>query len=70
MSAAEIIEQIKALSPEEQREVSRFVRELAASDRSSGAETPTVRYATDDQARAAGDAVVAEYPETFRRLAE
>jgi hypothetical protein len=66
MSAAEIIEQIKALPPEEQREVSRFVRNLPL----EGAFAPAFRYATDEQARAAGDAVVAEYPETFRRLAE
>lgn len=66
MSAAEIIEQIKALPLEEQREVSRFVRSLPTSE----ATVPAIRYATDEQARAAGDAVVAEYPETFRRLAE
>jgi hypothetical protein len=65
MSAAEIIEQIKALPPEEQREVSRFVRGLASPD-----ENRTVRYASDEQARLAGDAVVAEFPGTFRRLAE
>jgi hypothetical protein len=68
MSAAEIIEQIKALPPEEQREVSRFLRELAPED--SSGENSGVRYASDEQARAAGNAVVAEYPETFRRLAE
>ena len=66
MSAAEIIEQIKALPLEEQREVSRFVRSLPMPE----ASTPAIRYASDEEARAAGDAVVAEYPETFRRLAE
>jgi hypothetical protein len=66
MSAAEIIEQIKALPPDEQREVSRFVRNLTEPDTSA----PGIRYATDEEARAAGDAVVAEFPETFRRLAE
>ena len=66
MSAAEIIEQIKALPLEEQREVSRFVRSLPMAE----TQAPAIRYATDEQARAAGDAVVAEYPETFRRLAE
>jgi len=69
MSAAEIIEQIKALPLEEQRKVSRFLRDLAVSS-VSATEDPAIRYATDEQARAAGDAVVAEYPETFRRLAE
>ena len=68
MSAAEIIEQIKALPPEEQREVSRFVTGLAVSGIAD--ENRAVRYASDEQAREAGDAVVAEFPETFRRLAE
>lgn len=66
MSAAEIIEQIKALPPEGQREVLRFVRSLPVEEASA----PVFRYATDEQARAAGNAVVAEFPETFRRLAE
>ena len=70
MPAAVIIEQIKALSPEKQRVVSRFLREFMASDAPSAAEQPVIRYATDEQARLAGDAVVAEYPETFRHLAE
>jgi hypothetical protein len=68
MSAAEIIEQIKALPLEERREISRFLRELSPED--SPGENSDVRYASDAQARAAGNAVVAEYPETFRRLAE
>jgi len=66
MSAAEIIEQIKALPPKEQREVSRFLHSLPAVEDS----VPVIRYATDEQARVAGNAVAAEYPETFRRLAE
>jgi hypothetical protein len=73
MSAAEIIEQIKALPPEERREVSQFVLEHIDSKQDSSAEPPqaaAVRYATDEQAHAAGVAVVAEFPETFRRLAE
>jgi len=63
MSAAEIIEQIKALPREEQQRVSDFVR-------SEIQPVPSVRYATAEQASAAGDAVVAEFPKTFRRLAE
>lgn len=62
MSAAEVIEQIKALPREEQREVFEFVRDAERAG--------SIRYATDKQARAAGDAIVAEFPETFRRLAE
>lgn len=63
MSAAEVIEQIKALPRDEQQRVSEFVRREIES-------AQAIRYATDEQARAAGDAVVAEFPETFRRLAE
>jgi hypothetical protein len=65
MSAAEIIEQIKALPREEQRRVFDFLKE-AQQDSSPG----TMRFGTDEQARAAGDAVVAQFPEVFRRLAE
>jgi hypothetical protein len=64
MSVVEIIEQIKALPREEQRRVFDFVdarrRELSA----------PVRFASDDQVKAAGEAVVAQSPEVFRRLAE
>jgi len=72
MSAAEIIEKIKALPPEEQRQVSRFVRAHMDAGRPSGgvSQPATICYAADEQARAAGDAIVAEFPETFRRLAE
>ena len=65
MSAAEIIEQIKALPREEQRRVFDFFKEAQQNSTS-----PPIRFATDEQARAASDAVVAEYPEVFRRLAE
>ena len=65
MSAAEIIEQIKALPREEQRRVFNFVKETQ-----EAAVSPAIRFASDDQAAAAGDAVVGQYPEVFRRLAE
>ncbi len=65
MSAAEIIEQIKALPRDEQRRVYDFVKGAQ-----EGAATAPIRFATDEQARQAGDAVVAQYPEVFRRLAE
>jgi hypothetical protein len=64
MSAAEIIEQIKALPREEQRQVFDFL-EAQRSTLSA-----PVRFANDEQARAASDAVVAQFPEVFRRLAE
>ena len=68
MSAAEIIAQIKALPKEEQREVFEFVHQAEAAQ----VQPPprTIRYADDDAAKTAGDWVVQQYPETFRRLAE
>ena len=68
MSAAEIIEQIKALPKEEQREVFQFIHQVEAAQVQPS--TRTIRYADDDAAKAAGDCVVQQYPETFRRLAE
>jgi hypothetical protein len=65
MSAAEIIEQIKALPREEQRRVFDYVKAVQG-----GVGAAPVRFASDEQARQAGDAVVAQYPEVFRRLAE
>ena len=65
MSAAEIIEQIKTLPREEQRRVFDFVMKA---DVTAG-ET-RVRFATDAQARVASTAVIQQYPEVFRRLAE
>jgi len=65
MSAAEIIEQIKALPREEQRRVFDFVKDAQTNPAAAG-----MRFASDEQASEAGDAVVAEYPEVFRRLAE
>ena len=70
MTSAEIIEQIEALSPEEQREVSRFLRELARTDATSSAGRPAVRYATDEQARVAGEEILEKHAELFRKLAE
>ena len=65
MSASEIIEQIKTLPKEEQDEVFAFVRNGGGSLAS-----PSVRFARDEAARKAGDAVVAQYSEVFQRLAE
>lgn len=65
MSAAEIIEQIKALPFEEQRLVLAFFNESKPTARE-----PSIKFATDAQAKKAGDAVVAQFPEVFKRLAE
>ncbi len=70
MSALEIIEQIKALPPEEKAQVADFVRNLAVEK----AETPevrkTIRYASSEQAKAAGHKVLSQYEEVFRRLSQ
>ena len=68
MSVAKIIEQIKALSPEDRIELLGLIRELQSE--AAPATVQTIRYAKDEQARLAGDQVVAEHAEVFRRLAE
>ena len=65
MSASEIIEQIKTLPKDEQNQVFAFVNNSVG-----GAAAAKVRFAQDDEAREAGDAVVAQYAEVFQRLAE
>jgi hypothetical protein len=63
VSAQEIIEQIKALSPKEQVKVLEFARSLPLPQKS-------IRYATSEQARTAGDKVLAEHDAVFRMLAQ
>ncbi len=70
MSAADVIEQIKALPPKEKSRVVEFVRQCAAELGGEASAERTVRFATPDQAKAAGDKVVEQYPETFRRLSQ
>lgn len=70
MTADEIIERIKALTPEEQQEVLRFLRDLNKSTDSSPVGTREIRYATDEQARAAGDYVLEKHAAVFKKLAE
>jgi hypothetical protein len=65
MSAAEIIEQIKALPHEEQRRVFDFMKKTQ-----QDVGTSPIRFASDEQVRAAGDVVIGQYPEVFKRLAE
>jgi hypothetical protein len=66
VSAAEIIEQIKALPAEERDKVFHFV--LNGSDRPSAA--AQVRYATDEQFDAAMDRVFENHEELLRKLAQ
>jgi hypothetical protein len=67
MSAAEIIEQIKALPPEEQREVSRFMRAHvdSSSDSDSGA-----KAAAAEPIDSIADRIFDRYEPLFRKLAE
>jgi hypothetical protein len=57
VNAAEIIDQIKQLPPQEKGKVAEFVR------------ADTLRHASDEEARRAADAVFTEHPELFRQLA-
>ena len=63
VSAQEIIEQIKALPPNDQAMVLDFVRALAPQEK-------RIRYATAEEAKAAGDKVLAEHDALFRMLAQ
>lgn len=65
MSAAEIIEQIKALPPQDRRVVLEFARNAEPI-----ASAPSVHFASDEAARAASDRVFAKHKELFKRLAE
>lgn len=60
MSAAEIIEQIKALPAEEQAEVVKLVRELPVNGAGNSRE----------EVKAAGDWAIANYPELLQKLAQ
>ena len=63
VSAQEIIEQIKALPPSDKTKVLDFVRNTFASDNDT-------RYATPEEAKAAGDAVVKQFDGVFRKLTQ
>jgi len=67
MSALEIIEQIKAPPQEEQAAVVQFIHLLEA-----GGASPAkgIYFATPGEAEAAGDKVVRQYAEVFRKLAQ
>ena len=65
MNAAEVIEKIKTLPPDEQRKVFNFVAQF---ERESLG-LPPVRYAPDDEFRAAAKHVFEKHDEFFRKLA-
>lgn len=67
MSAVEVIEQIKALPPEEKARVVEFVHQLEIE---VSALPASVRFAAPEQAQAAGQEIVKQYEIVFRKLAE
>jgi len=67
MTAAEIIEQIKALPPEEQAQVLDFIGKMR---NESFAPTKQIRYASADEVAAAGEKVLEQYKDVFRRLSQ
>ena len=67
MSAAEIIEQIKALPPVQQAEVAAFLRGMESS---VVREDSGVRYISKDEARALSQPIFEENAELFRKLAQ
>ena len=67
MSAAEIIEQIKAMTPAQQAEVAAFLRGLESS---VVREDSGVRYISKDEARELSQPIFEENAELFRKLAQ
>ena len=63
MSVAELIEQIKALQPEELEVVRSFVLNREA-------ESQEIRYIARDEARSLGEKILDDNAELFRRLAQ
>jgi hypothetical protein len=63
VSAQEIIEQIKALPPSDKAKVVDFARNVAIGEKE-------IRYATSEEAKAAGDTVVKQFDSVFRKLAQ
>jgi len=61
VNAMEVIDQIKRLPEDEQGKVVEFIRKDSSAK---------VRYADDDAAQAAAEAVFSEHPELFRKLAQ
>lgn len=61
MNAMEVIDYFKRLPEDEQGKVVEFIRKDSSTK---------VRYADDEAAKAAGEAVFGEHPELFRKLAQ
>lgn len=70
MSAVEIIEQIKAMTPAEQNEVTEFLRQFRAAPLADPANSRPVQFASQAEVEIAGEKVMRQYDEVFRRLAQ
>lgn len=70
MSTVEIIERIKAMTPAEQHEVLAFIRQVRSSSVAASAASRPVQFASQAEAEAAGEKVMQQYDEVFRRLAQ
>jgi hypothetical protein len=68
MSAAEIIEQIKALPPAEQQAVAEFVESLPSVEQATA--QSSIRYADLGRVKAVAEGIFDENGELFRKLAE
>ncbi len=66
MSAAEVIEQIKALPADQREEVVQFIHSFKEANPSS----PGSELSREERFRRASDKVFAEHSELLRRLAE
>src|ERR1051326_6422195 len=67
VSALEVIEQIKALPPQEKAVVVGFVHQLESEGDSP---TKSIQFATPAQSKAAGDKIVKQYQPVFKKLAQ
>ena len=68
MTARQIIQEIKTLSPEEQREVLLYLKEK--SPEYSGSAAPTIRYVSKEEAKRVSEGIFDEYADLFRKLAQ
>ena len=68
MTARQIIQEIKTLSPEEQREVLLHLKEKSPEYSSTVA--PTIRYVSKEEAKRISKDIFDEYADLFRKLAQ
>jgi hypothetical protein len=68
MTARQIIQEIEALTAEEQREVLLHLKEKSAEYFSSVA--PTIHYVSKEEAKRVSEGIFDEYADLFRKLAQ